>query len=360
MYLPQWLLKALRQALCGHAGGRSPLKAILFLWRFFRCLFWRFSRIQDDGEPDKPPRHIANQGSYLPQSVEPTKCTMSLAADGNADEPVQAVVCRSAAPPYDPWSSHDIVTMSVASHSQTDLAFETELNPSNEHPPLHGSCPPSITSSSIEGSLYSSAHSNFSRLSQGISSTVQNSATDAHQNSLDGHLPPARPTSGQRGLSSGFEAPQPPTAAQRGQNQDGASNSTLHDVHPHIMTVIPDDAGIFGAGCVHSMVIFASSSDMFQTEEAIRPRPPPGCSSDDIILSVRLCFFITFSSPISCFRPATVFPVIGRHMYILRVLVIMHIKKCYTHRQIPCRHSVSFCYRFLLKQISLFQKCCMH
>ncbi|PBL04175.1 hypothetical protein ARMGADRAFT_979630 [Armillaria gallica] len=249
MYLPQWLLKALRQVLCAHAGGRSPLKAILSLWRFFRRLFRRFSRTQDDGEPDKPPRHIANQGLYLTQSVEPTKCTMSLAADDNADEPVQAVVCRSTAPPYGPWSSHDMVPKSVASRFQTGLAFETESKPSNEHPPLHGSRPSSITSSSIGGSLYSSAHSNFSRLSQGISSTVHNSAADAHQNSLDVHLPHARPTSGQGGLSSDSEAivvPPSPTAAQHdGQNQDGVPNSTLHDAYPYIRAVAPERLGAF-------------------------------------------------------------------------------------------------------------------
>ncbi|KAK0432250.1 hypothetical protein EV421DRAFT_2024077 [Armillaria borealis] len=133
-----------------------------------------------------------------------------------------AVACQSSLP-NDSRSSHDIALVSVDSCSQTGLT-ETDLNPSNGHPLLHGFRLSSITR---------------------ISSTVHNSAADALQNSLDVHLPPARPTSGQGGLSSGFEEPQPSTAAQRRQNQDGASNSTLQDVHPRIKAVMPDYARIF-------------------------------------------------------------------------------------------------------------------
>ncbi len=153
MYLPQWLLKALRQVLRSHAGGCSPLKAILFLWRFFRRLFQRFSRTQDDGEPDKLPRHIVDQVSYLPQGVESTKSTMSLAGDGDTDEPVMAVVCQSPALPNDPRSSYRMAPLSVTSRSQAGLAFETDLNLSDGHLPLHGSRPSSIAPSSIEGPL---------------------------------------------------------------------------------------------------------------------------------------------------------------------------------------------------------------
>ncbi|SJK99661.1 uncharacterized protein ARMOST_02969 [Armillaria ostoyae] len=248
MFLVQWLLKAFRRVFFGHAGGRSPLKAILLLWRFFRLLFQRFSRTQDDGAPDKQPQHISDLVLYLPQGVEPTKRTMSLAIDGDTDEPVTAVVCRSALP-NNPWSSHDMAPMSMASPSQTGLAFETDLNPSDGHPPFHGFRPSSITSSSIEGSLYSSARSIFSRSSQNISSTAYSAAADAHLNSSHVHLPHARPISGQGELSSDSEAvvvPPPSTAAQgNGYNQDGVPYSRLHDVYPYINAVAPESLGIF-------------------------------------------------------------------------------------------------------------------
>ncbi len=243
MYLPQWLLKALRQVLCGRAGGRSPLKAILFLWRFFRRLFRRFSRTQDDGKPDKPPRHIVDQVSYLPQGVESTKSKMSLAGDGDTDEPVTAVVCRSTALPNDPLSTYGMAPLSAESRSQAGLAFETDLNPSNG--PFLSSHLSSTASTPIESAVYSSARSNPSRLSQGIGSTAYNSTADTHLNSSDVHLPHARPTSGQGGLSSDSESivvPPPPTPAQHdGQNQDGVPNSTLHDAYPYIKAVAPEN-----------------------------------------------------------------------------------------------------------------------
>ncbi|SJK99616.1 uncharacterized protein ARMOST_02924 [Armillaria ostoyae] len=248
MFLLQWLLKAFRRVNFGHAGGRSPLKAILLLWRFFRRLFQRFSRTQDDGVPDKPPQHIADEVLYLPQGVEPMKCTMSLVVDGDADKPVTAVVCRSALP-NNPRSSHDMAPMSVASPSRTGLAFETDLNPSDGRPPFHCSRPSSITSSSIEGSHYSSARSIFSRSSQNISSTAYSAVADAHPNSSHVHLPHARPISGQGELSSDSEAvvvPSPSTAAQgNGYNQDGVPYSRLHDVYPYINAEAPENIGIF-------------------------------------------------------------------------------------------------------------------
>ncbi len=76
-----------------------------------------------------------------------------------------------------------------------------------------------------------------------------NSTADTHLDSSDAHLPHARPTSGQGGLSSDSEAivvPPPPTAAQHdGQNQDGVPNSTLHDAYPYIRVVAPENLGIF-------------------------------------------------------------------------------------------------------------------
>ncbi|SJK99607.1 uncharacterized protein ARMOST_02915 [Armillaria ostoyae] len=200
MFLLQWLLKAFRRVFFGHAGGRLPLKAILLLWRFFQRLFQRFSCTRDDGAPDKQPQHISDQVLYLPQGVEQTKSTMSLAVDGDTDEPITAVVCRSALP-NNPWSSHDMASMSVASRSQTGFAFEVDLNPSNGHPTLHGSRFSSITPSSIENSLYSSARSSFSRLSRGISSTASNSAADTHLNPSDVHLQHVKSASGQGGLA---------------------------------------------------------------------------------------------------------------------------------------------------------------
>ncbi len=245
MFLPQWLLEALQRVLCGHAGSHSPLKAILLLWHFFRRLFLRFSRTRDDGTPDKYPQHKADQVSYLPQSVESTKCTMSLAVDDNEDDPVLAVAYRSTALPNDLRSSHD--TALVASHSQTGLAFKSDLNPSDGHPPLHGSRSSSITPSSIEGSLYSSARSTLSRFSQGISGTVHNSAVDAHLNSSHVYLQHA--TSDQEGLLFDSEAvvvPLSPTTTQRdGCSQHGVSNSTLHDAYPYTRAVAPENLGSF-------------------------------------------------------------------------------------------------------------------
>ncbi len=245
MFLPQWLLKALRQALCAHARGRSPLKAILFLWRFFRRLFRRFSRTQDDEAPDKPPRHIAGQVSYLLQDVESTKSTMSLAVDGDIDEPVMAVVCRSTALSNDPPSSYGMAPLSKESRSQAGLAFEIDLNPSDGHLPLHGSRPSSITPSSIEGPLHSDARSNPSRLSQDTSTIVLNSAADAHLNSLHGHLLSARSTSGEISFPSDSEAvasavvmPLPAIAAgHHGQNENNLS--TLCSAHPFFEPILP-------------------------------------------------------------------------------------------------------------------------
>ncbi|KAK0470202.1 uncharacterized protein EV420DRAFT_95845 [Desarmillaria tabescens] len=241
MFLPQWLLKALWRVLCNQAGGLSPLKAILLLWRSFWRFFRRFSRTQDDGAPDKPPQHIPDQVSYLPQDIEPTARAMSLAVE---DEPVPTVVCRSATLPYDPRFSCDMAPMSVASPSQTALEVETDLNPSNGHPPLHDSRLSSITQSPIESSLDSYARSNPSQLSQDTSGTVFNSAADAPLNPSHAHLPHARSTSGKGGLSSDSEAemsavvmPLPPTAAQHdGKNQDV---STLQKEHPFFVPIVP-------------------------------------------------------------------------------------------------------------------------
>ncbi|PBL04203.1 hypothetical protein ARMGADRAFT_979631 [Armillaria gallica] len=226
MYLPQWLLKALRRVLHGHAGGRSPLKAILFLWRFFRHFFRRFSRAQDDGEPDKPPRHIVDQVSYLPQGVESTTCTMSLAVDDDTDESVMSVVCRSTALPNDPRISHD------------------------GHLPLHGSCPSSITPSPIEGSLHLDASSkpNPSRLSEDTGTIALNSATDAHLNSSHAHLPSARSTSGENSFPSDSGAVAyavvtslpviaPWAPWHGGQNENNLS--TLSSAHPFFVPVFP-------------------------------------------------------------------------------------------------------------------------
>ncbi|PBL04205.1 hypothetical protein ARMGADRAFT_45799 [Armillaria gallica] len=220
MFLPQWLLKALRRILHGHAGGLSPLKVILFLWRFFRHLFQRFSRTQDDREPDKPPRHIVDQVSYLPQGAESTKCAMSLADDDATDEPITSVVCRSTALPNDPRSSHGMGPLSVASRSQAVLVFKTGLNPSD-------------------------ARSNPSRLSEDTSTTALNSAADAHLNSSHGHLPSARSTSGENSFPSDSEAGAsavvtslPAIAAwDHGQNENNLS--TLRGAHPFFAPTVP-------------------------------------------------------------------------------------------------------------------------
>ncbi len=220
MFLLQWLLKALRRVLYGHAGGLSPLKVILFLWRFFRHLFQRFSRTQDDGEPDKPPRHIVDQVSYLPQGAESTKCAMSLADDDNTDEPITSVVCRSTALPNDPRSSHGMGPLSVASRSQAVLAFKTGLNPSD-------------------------ARSNPSRLSEDTNTTALNSAADAHLNSSHGHLPNARSTSGENSFPSDSEAAAsavvtslPAIAAwHHGQNENNLY--TLRSAYPFFEPILP-------------------------------------------------------------------------------------------------------------------------
>ncbi|KAK0470192.1 uncharacterized protein EV420DRAFT_95670 [Desarmillaria tabescens] len=180
MFLPRWLLKVLQRVLCSRAGGLSPLKAILLLWRFFWRFLRRFSRTRDDGAPDELPQHIPDQVSYLPQDMETR--AMSLAVE---DEPVPAVVCR-------------IITLP----NNTGLAVETDLNPSNGHPPLHGPRPSSIMRSPIKGSFNSYARSNPSNLPQDTSGTVFNSAADAHLNPSHAHLPHARRRSGRGGLSS--------------------------------------------------------------------------------------------------------------------------------------------------------------
>ncbi|KAK0218287.1 hypothetical protein EDD85DRAFT_1029231 [Armillaria nabsnona] len=220
MCLPQWLLKALRQVLRGHARGLSSLKAIVLLWRFFRRLFKSFSCTQDDREPDKPRLHIVDQVSYLPQGTESMKSTMSLAVDDNTDVPIMSVVCQSTALPNDPRSSHGMASLSVVSHSQAGLAIETDLNPSD-------------------------AHSNPLQLSQDTSTIVLNSAADVHLNSVHSHLPSARSTSGEIFSPSGSEAGASVvvmplltiTAWNHGQNEH--SLSTLHSAHPFFMPILP-------------------------------------------------------------------------------------------------------------------------
>ncbi len=245
MFLPQWLLKALRRVLCGHAEGRSPLKAILFLWRFFRRLFRRFSRTQNDGEPDKPPQHIVDRVSYLPQGVESTKYTMSLAVDDDTDESITSVVCRSTALPNGPQSSHGMAPLSVASRSQAGLAFEIDLNPSDGHLPLHGSRPSSIAPSSIEGPLHLDARSNPSRLSQDTSTIALNSAAGAHLNSSHGHLPGARSTSGENSFPSDSGAmvyavvTSLPVIAPWHCGQNENNLSTLCSAHPFFVPILP-------------------------------------------------------------------------------------------------------------------------
>lgn len=224
-----------------------PLTSLLFLARFFRQLFQRFLHTRDDGESDKHTQHIAEQVSHLPQGVEPTKCTMLLAVDGDTSKPVLGVVCRSTALPNDQRSSHDMAPMSATSHSQAGSAFETDLNPSNGYSPLNGSRISSITPSSIQG--YLSASSNLSQLSQGISSTTYNLAADAHLNSSDVHLPHTGPAPSQGWLLSNSKAeavPQLLTSAQcDGQNQADVAEFMLHDVYPHIMAIAPEPDSIF-------------------------------------------------------------------------------------------------------------------
>ncbi|SJK99664.1 uncharacterized protein ARMOST_02972 [Armillaria ostoyae] len=271
MFLPQWLLNALRRVLRGHAGGCSPLKAILFLWRFFRRLFQRFSRTQDDGEPDKPPRRIADQGLYLPQGVE---CTMSLAVDGDTDEPVTTVVCRSTALPNDPRSSHGMAPLSVASHSQAVLAFEADLNPSDGHLPLHGSRPSSIAPSPIEGPLHLDARSNPSRLSQDTSTIALNSAADAHLNSSHGHLPSARSTPGKNSFPSDSEAVESavvmslPAIAARHHGRNENNLSTLRSTHPFFVPTLPTSLRMTGDR---------------HTKKSVRPKRSLDCSFDYLI-----------------------------------------------------------------------------
>ncbi|PBL04141.1 hypothetical protein ARMGADRAFT_1070616 [Armillaria gallica] len=244
MFLLQWLLKALQRAFFGHAGGRSPLKAIPSLWYLFRRVFRHFLCTRDDGAPDKLPWHMADQD--LPRDVELAKYAKTPMVYGETDELVPDVACRGAAVPNDPRSFHDINPMSVG-RSQNGLAVETGLKPLNRHPPLHGSRLSSITPPPIEGSLDSSAPV-CSRLSQGISNTAYNSAADTYLNSSHAYLPHARPTSVQGRLSSDSAAvvvPLPPTATERdGQNQDGVPNSTLHDAYPYIRATAPEVLGL--------------------------------------------------------------------------------------------------------------------
>ncbi len=242
MFLLQWLLRALRRVFFGHAGGRSPLKAILSLWHFFERLFQHFLRTRNDGGPDKPPQRMAVQD--LPRDGEPAKYAVTPAVDGETDELVPSIVCRSAALPNDLRSSNGMALVSVASRSQTGLALETDLNPSNGYPPPH-------SSPSIEGSVDSSACPNCSQLSHDISSTAYNSAAGAHLNLSHVHLPHVRPTSGQGRLSSDSEAvvvplPSTPASAQHdGQSQDDVPNSTLHNEYPYIRAAAPEVLGIF-------------------------------------------------------------------------------------------------------------------
>ncbi|KAK0470205.1 uncharacterized protein EV420DRAFT_1473286 [Desarmillaria tabescens] len=165
---------------------------------------------------------------------------MSLAVDGDADEPVPAVVCRATLP-NDLRFSHDVASMSVVNRSQTGLAVETELSTLNGHPPLHSPRPSSITRSPIEGTLNSYAHSNPSQLSQDTSGTVFNSAADTHLNPSHAHLRHARPTSGvlsdSEAETSPVVIPSPPTAAQHDlKNQDF---STLQKAYPFFIPICP-------------------------------------------------------------------------------------------------------------------------
>ncbi len=325
MFLLQWLLKALQRAFFGHAGGRSPLKAIPSLWHFFRRVFQHFLRTRDDGAPDKPPWHMADQD--LPRDVEPAKYAMTPMVHGKTHEPVPDVACRGAAVPNDPRSFHDINPMS-AGRSQNGLAVETGLKPLNRHPPLHGSRLSSITPSSIEGSLDSSAP-DCSRLSQGISSTAYDSVADAYLNSSHAYLPHARPTSVQGRLSSDSEAEVvslPPTAAERdGQNEDGVPNSTLHDVYPYIRAAAPEVLGIFSQNRsvhVHGQFRFLTRTRL---RKSYNPDGPPIAP---LTTSFSLYAFVSISinSQVTCFQIGMVSPVVGRCTYILRVFVTMYTR----------------------------------
>jgi hypothetical protein len=213
MSLFQWLLKMLQRFVRDHVGGRSPLKAILALWSFFRRQFQRYSCLLHNGASAKGLRRIYGREACPPPRNGPNDFTMSM-VDGAVDgwqPPVPMVVCRSVVPPDNSDSIYSfsvqnasqsslntVATLAtpMTSRSQVNLADYAHVNLSTRRLPRHGSRPSSIVHlPTDQSSLHPYSCSNASQSSQNVRHSMPNLGTYARRNPSSHELSRLRPTS---------------------------------------------------------------------------------------------------------------------------------------------------------------------
>ncbi len=213
MSLFQWLLRVLQRFVRDHVGGRSPLKAILALWSFFRRQFQRYSCLLHDGASAKSLRRIYDRETCPPPCNGPNDFTMSM-VDGAVDgwqPPVPMVVCRSVVPPDNSDSIYSFAVENASqsslntvatlvtpmtSRSQVNLADYAHVNLSTRRLPRHGSRPSSIVHlPTDQSSLHPYSCSNASQSSQNVRHSMPNLGTYARRNPSSHELSRLRPTS---------------------------------------------------------------------------------------------------------------------------------------------------------------------
>ncbi|KAK0495876.1 hypothetical protein EDD18DRAFT_221842 [Armillaria luteobubalina] len=206
MSLLQWLLRMLRGFVRGHVGGRSPLKAILALWSFFRRQFQRYSCLLHNRASTKGHRETCPPPL---NGLDDFKMAM---VDGVVDgqPPVSTVVCRSVIPPdnsdsvytfaVENASQSSLNTVStfatpMTSRSQVNLADYAHVNLSTHRLPRHGSRPSSIVNLPAgQNSLHPYSCSNEPRSSQNVRHSMPNLGTYAPRNPSSHELSRLRPT----------------------------------------------------------------------------------------------------------------------------------------------------------------------
>lgn len=212
MLLLQWILRALQRLVHDHVGGRSPLKAILALWSFFRRQFQRYSCLLQDKASSKSLRHVYDrEACSLPRNGPNDFATTIVDGTLDAQPPVSMIVCRSDAPPdksdclyscavkNTSESSLDSVTTVAApmtSRSQVNLADYAHVNLSTCRLPRNGSRPSSTPHLPTEStSLHPYSCCQISRSSQNVCHSMPNLGINAQGNPSSGEVPHLRPTS---------------------------------------------------------------------------------------------------------------------------------------------------------------------
>ncbi|SJK98585.1 uncharacterized protein ARMOST_01853 [Armillaria ostoyae] len=212
MSLLQWLLRVLQRFVHDHIG-RSPLKAILALWSFFRRQFHRYSCLARDRTSPKGQRRIYDRETCPPPRNGPGNDFTMTIVDGAFDgqPPVSTVVCRSVVPPDNSDSIYSFAVENASqsslnsvatfatpmtSRSQVNLANYAHVNLSTCRLPRHGSRPSSIVHLPTEqSSLRPYSCSNASRSSQNVRYSMPNLGTYTHGNPSSHELSRLRPTS---------------------------------------------------------------------------------------------------------------------------------------------------------------------